>query len=193
MAMTYEKPHKVDKSRCQRILRLIASTLNPKVWAHGIKVLNYYSHTHVAELKKATLGKNVRMSPMASFANAQNLYIGDRARIGANVSLWAGPDRGRIVLGADTMIGPNVMITAANYRFNDGSPVTSQAMDEADVILGTDVWIGAGATILPGAKIGNSVIIGAGAVVRGEVPENAILAGNPAKIISTRFKETGDV
>ncbi|AEI96549.1 hypothetical protein RLO149_p630410 (plasmid) [Roseobacter litoralis Och 149] len=154
---------------------------------HGIKVLNYYGHTHVSERRKATLGRDVRISPMASFANAQNLIIKNRARIGANVSLWAGPGRGRIVIGEDTMIGPNVMVTAANYRFNDGSPVTSQAMDESDTIIGDDVWIGHGATILPGAKIGDGAVIGAGAVVRGEVSANAVLAGNPAKVVGSRL------
>ena len=190
--MSNEKPHKVDKSRSQRIWRLISSTLNPRVWAHGIKVLNYYSHTHVTELQKATLGKNVRMSPMASFANAQNLYIKDRARIGANVSLWAGPGRGKIVIGEDTMIAPNVMVTAANYRFNDGSPITSQTMDEGDITIGDDVWIGHGVTILPGAKIGDGAVIGAGAVVRGEVPANAVLTGEPAKVVGARFIQSAE-
>ena len=45
------------------------------------------------------------------------------------------------------------MITAAGYRFNDGSPVTRQLMDEQDVVLGADVWLGARAIVLPGVRI----------------------------------------
>ena len=49
--------------------------------------------------------------------------------------------------------------------------------------MGNDVWIGAGATILPGARIGDGVIVGAGAVVGGTVPPYTVVAGNPARVI----------
>lgn len=58
-----------------------------------------------------------------------------------------------------------------------------------DTIIGNDVWIGTGTTILPGARIGDGVIIGAGSVVRGEIPPFSIVAGNPAQIIRRRFEE----
>ncbi|MEM9577591.1 MAG: CatB-related O-acetyltransferase [Pseudomonadota bacterium] len=57
-----------------------------------------------------------------------------------------------------------------------------------DTTLGHDVWIGQGARILPGATIGNGVIIGAGSVVAGTVPDYAVVAGNPARIVRTRFE-----
>lgn len=59
----------------------------------------------------------------------------------------------------------------------------------ADTVIGHDVWIGHGALILPGARIGNGVIVGAGAVVRGEVPDYAVIAGNPARVVRMRFSE----
>jgi probable biosynthetic protein (TIGR04098 family) len=73
------------------------------------------------------------------------------------------------------MIGPNAMLTAANYRFNDGSPINDQPMDEADIVIGRDVWIGAGAIVLPGTQIGDGAVIGAGAVVRGRIEPGAIV------------------
>jgi carbonic anhydrase/acetyltransferase-like protein (isoleucine patch superfamily) len=51
------------------------------------------------------------------------------------------------------------------------------------------VWIGLGATILPGARIGDGVIVGAGAVVRGTVPPYAVVAGNPGRVVRQRFDE----
>lgn len=60
------------------------------------------------------------------------------------------------------------MITAASYRFNEGQPVTRQPMDEADIVIGDDVWIGTRGIVLSGA------IIGAGALVREDVPPMAI-------------------
>ncbi|SHE92920.1 virginiamycin A acetyltransferase [Litoreibacter ascidiaceicola] len=56
-----------------------------------------------------------------------------------------------------------------------------------DTVVGNDVWIGQGARILPGARIGSGAIIGAGSVVAGEVPDYAIYAGNPARLVRMRF------
>ena len=55
-----------------------------------------------------------------------------------------------------------------------------------DVIIGNDVWIGGRVIILPGVKVGNGAIIGAGAVVTKDVPEYAVVAGNPARILKYR-------
>ena len=56
-----------------------------------------------------------------------------------------------------------------------------------DMVIGHDCWIGHGALILPGAELGHGVIVGAGAVVTGRVPDFAIVAGNPARIVRMRF------
>jgi virginiamycin A acetyltransferase len=57
----------------------------------------------------------------------------------------------------------------------------------SDTIVGHDCWIGRGATLLPGAELGCGVIVGAKAVVRGKVPDYAIVAGNPAVVVRMRF------
>lgn len=59
--------------------------------------------------------------------------------------------------------------------------------DTRDTTVGHDVWIGYGALVLPGATIGNGAIIGAGSVVRGTVPDYAIVTGNPAQVVRLRF------
>jgi acetyltransferase-like isoleucine patch superfamily enzyme len=183
------KVHKTTRTLPQRVLRLLWSVLNPRNAAHMFKILNYYSYTHVTELRQVTRGKGVVVAPTVSFANGRNITIGDRSRIGANVSLWAGPGQGRIVIGPDALFAPNVMLTAASYRFNDGSPVTTQAMDEGDIIVGADVWLGYGVVVLPGITIGDRAILAAGAIVTKDVPRNAIVGGNPAKVIGTRKLE----
>ena len=58
-----------------------------------------------------------------------------------------------------------------------------------DTTVGNDVWIGQGATLLPGATLGNGVIVGAGAVVAGTVPDYAVVAGNPARVVKLRFSD----
>ncbi|RMC37380.1 CatB-related O-acetyltransferase [Paracoccus alkanivorans] len=62
-----------------------------------------------------------------------------------------------------------------------------QISDLPDTIIGHDVWLGDGAVILPGTRIGDGVIVGARAVVSGEIPDYAIVAGNPARIVRMRF------
>lgn len=61
------------------------------------------------------------------------------------------------------------------------------APDTRDTVVGHDVWLGYGALVCPGARIGNGVFVGAGAVVRGTVPDYAVVAGNPARIVRMRF------
>ena len=185
--MTDQQPaHKVRLTRAQRFRRLLAATFDPRAWGHALKVVNYYNYTHVIELRKITRGRNVVISPLASFGNGQNITLGDRCRIGANCYLWAGPGTGRIILKDDVMLGPGVMMSAANYRFNDGTPVTDQAMKEADIVIGRDVWIGYGAVILAGAVIGDGSVISAATVVRGTIPPFSIVAGNPATVVGSR-------
>ncbi len=191
--MTPPKAHKPRLSRGQRFLRLLGSIFDPRAIGHMAKIVNFYNTTHVVELRQARRGTGLHISPTASFANGRNIEIGNRVHIGAGSFVWAGPGRGRIILGDDALIAPGVMLTAANYRFNDGSPINDQAMDEADITIGRDVWLGYGAVVLAGASIGDGAIVGAGAVVRDSIPPGAIVAGNPARVIGQRTIRTGDV
>lgn len=61
--------------------------------------------------------------------------------------------------------------------------------DTRDTVIGHDVWFGADAMVLPGTRIGNGVIVGAGAVVRGDIPDYAVIAGNPAQVLKMRFPQ----
>ncbi|MFD1882178.1 CatB-related O-acetyltransferase [Paracoccus pacificus] len=63
----------------------------------------------------------------------------------------------------------------------------AQMTDLPDTVIGHDVWLGDGVTVLPGARIGCGVIVGAGSVVRGALPDYCIAAGNPARVIRMRF------
>lgn len=172
--------------KAARAWRLIRSVLDPRAWAHVLMLINYYNYTHVAPRRQLTVGPGAAISPNVVFANPERISIGRGCRIGARCYLWAGPHAGRIIIGDDVLFGPDVMLTAAGYRYNDGHPVTRQPMDEADVMIGDDVWFGARAIVLPGARIGDGAIIGAGALVRGEIPPMSVAVGAPARVVARR-------
>ncbi|MEM7470467.1 MAG: acyltransferase [Pseudomonadota bacterium] len=184
-AALLERP-KTAKGPRKRALRAMLSVCDPRAWMHLLKLVNYYNHTHVTPRRALSCGPGTAISPTASFSNAHNIALGAGCHIGAHCALWAGEHRGAIAAGDNLLLGPNVMITAASYRFNDGTPVTRQPMREATVRIGRDVWIGTGAVILPGAEIGDGAIIGARAVIRGVVPAYAVMAGPAPEQISTR-------
>ncbi|WP_299349756.1 CatB-related O-acetyltransferase [uncultured Shimia sp.] len=77
------------------------------------------------------------------------------------------------------------------YPFPIFDPDNMEAFqpDTRDTVIGNDVWIGYGALILPGAEIGHGAIIGAGSVVRGTVPDYAIVTGNPGQVARKRFDD----
>ena len=162
---------KTRVSQRARAWRFTKAMLDPTALAHRFKLLSYYNYTHMRELCKLHLRRHVAISPTVSFANGHNVVIGNRVNVGAHSSLWAGPEKARIALGDDVLIAPGVMMTATNYRFNDGSPITHQALKEADIVVDNNVWIGDG------------VVVGAGAVVRGKVPARTIVANPPAPVV----------
>ena len=93
-------------------------------------------------------------------------------------------DDADIYIGDHTMFGPNVTVVTASHAFSPALRLF-QAEYNKPVHIGKSVWIGAGAIILPGITIGDGAIVGAGAVVTHDVPSNAIVVGNPARILRT--------
>ena len=97
--------------------------------------------------------------------------------------------RESITVGESVLISSYVYIGAGNHGASDlETPVMEQEMESAGgVVIGDNAWIGAKATILDGVTIGRDAIVGAHSLVRENVPDRAIVAGTPAKII--RFRE----
>ena len=88
--------------------------------------------------------------------------------------------RNGIVIGKNVWIGPNVSLISMNHNTND----YEQYIKDSPIIIGDNCWIGASVIILPGVKLGNHIVVGAGSVVTKSFSGNNILvAGNPAKKI----------
>ena len=94
---------------------------------------------------------------------------------------------GGVSIGDNTILGNYVSIHSENHNFKDRStPIRLQGVNRKGIKIGSDCWIGAKATILDGADIGNGCIVAAGAVVRGKIPPYSIIGGVPAKVIKER-------
>ncbi len=137
-------------------------------------------------------------------ASINGLRTGDRGKIRDFTILFGGPDK-PVTIGDDFFIGTHcyingvagltigdrVTIAHGAMIFTDSGPNTSPLLQErfpitsAPVVIGDDVWIAAGAKILPGVTIGSRCVIGAGSVVKDNVPDGSIMGGVPAKLIDT--------
>lgn len=111
-----------------------------------------------------------------------NVDVGMGTFIGHQV-LIAGSDEGRISIGNYVDIAPRVTILSGSHCIDmEGLRAAGEGVG-MDVVIGDGVWIGANSTILPGVKIGEKSVIGAGSVVVDDIPAMSIAVGNPCKPI----------
>ena len=139
------------------------------------------------------IGENVSLG-YSTYIRVSGSYrsIGNRIKIGNNVGLgthgYYGCGVGYLTIGNDCIFGNYVSIHPESHNYEDNVlPIRLQGVSSVGgVCIGNNCWIGAKATILDGTKIGDGCIIAAGAVVKGEFPDNVIIGGVPAKIIKHR-------
>ncbi|MDO8390021.1 MAG: DapH/DapD/GlmU-related protein [Actinomycetota bacterium] len=107
--------------------------------------------------------------------------IGDRCLIGKGSGIVG---HFSIDIGDDVWTGHHVYITDQNHGYEDITvPISQQTQPEQAVSIGNGSWLGYGTVVLPGAKIGEHVTIGANSVVTGEIPSFSVAVGAPAKVI----------
>ena len=147
-------------------------------WIKPIGKISKYIRMCCGKLILEHCGDNVNIYPKAEFSSS--VELGDNSDIGSKAKL-----NGKVIIGNDVIMGPEVIVYTSNHAF-DRLDIAIKYQGNTEirpVIIGDGCWIGARTIILPGVKIGKNSIIGAGAVVTKNVPENAIVGGNPAKII----------
>lgn len=149
--------------------------------------------------------------PANTIFNEHYIHIGSQTMIGPNITLSAGMAPGQVCLsdpvvrigdrcligkgsgivghfgitiGDDVWTGHHVYITDQNHGYEDVTlPISRQTMPEREVVIGDGSWIGHGSVVLPGARIGRHVAIGANSVVTGDIPDFSVAVGSPARVV----------
>ncbi|MCJ7670909.1 MAG: acyltransferase, partial [Acidimicrobiia bacterium] len=121
------------------------------------------------------------VSPAHDLGAVEIVTIGDRCLIGKGSGIVG---HERVVIGDDVFTGHHVYITDANHGYEDPDlPIGQQFAPPRPVSIGEGSWLGHGTIVLPGATIGRHVVVGAGSVVTGDLPDFSVAVGNPARVI----------
>jgi acetyltransferase-like isoleucine patch superfamily enzyme len=191
--------------------RSLAQRAVHKAWAWAQRAGSVTAE-HPAGLRFGSIGEATRLAfPLGTVFGEPWIHLGSYCIIAEQVTLTAGlmpdldlgPDpilrigdgvvlgRGShviadttVTIGSDCYFGPYVYVTSTNHSYDDPhQPIGRQWPRMEPVEIGPGCWIGTGAVILPGARIGRNVVVAAGAVVRGTVPDHAVVAGAPARVV----------
>ena len=151
------------------------------------KIRNYYIQRQLrkAHLDDVVLGPELNRN--FEVRHPENLFIGKHSVLSGDCFINA---LGGVKIGSNCHIAKGLTVYSHNHNWHSEEfvPYDSRSILRP-VTIGDCVWIGCNVTIAPGTKIGNGVIISSGAVVFGEVPDCAIVRGNPAEIVGYRDKE----
>ena len=113
--------------------------------------------------------------------NGKNIRVGDDFLANYHVTIL---DRATVTFGDSVLIAPGTVITTVNHAL-DPEKRRASICTARPIVNGSNVWIGANCTILPGVTVGDDAVIAAGAVVRSDVPPRAVVGGVPARVLKT--------
>lgn len=154
--------------KIEKIIRLIIRSIRQKYW----------------KCRLHSCGDNFVCCSGVIIRSARKVSIGNNVRIGEKSYLNG---RGKLTIGNNVLTGPNIFIWTSNHNYYcpELLPYDTKPDDRA-VTIKDNVWIGAQSKIVPGITIGEGAVIAMGAVVTKDVPDCAVVGGNPAKIIKYR-------
>lgn len=149
-----------------------------------LKFLIYFKYRKF-RFKKEGINCNYK-SINSKFLFADKISLGDNVWLGSKTEL---DGAGEIEIGDGVIFGPEICVYSRTHNF-DSSDLNALPFDNvvimSKVVINDYVWIGRRVIILPGVTIGKAAIVGAGAVVAKDVPDYAVVVGNPAKVVKYR-------
>lgn len=130
------------------------------------------------ELTGEPVGEHFRLVPPFYADCGRNIRVGARVFINQNCTFYS---LAPIAIGDDVLIGPNVSLVTSEHPV---APSQRRAgLLGKPIVVGNNVWIAAGVTVIGGVTIGENSVVAAGSVVTKDVPANTLVAGNPARVV----------
>jgi maltose O-acetyltransferase len=125
------------------------------------------------------VGQGILIEPPFYCDYGSNITLGDKVYLNFNCIIL---DPAPVNIGHHVLMGRSVQIYTATHPMSASERATSQEMARG-IDIGSDVWLGGGAIICPGVRIGSRSVIGAGSVVTRDIPEDVFAAGNPCRVL----------
>ena len=164
-----------------KVLKLYRCSLFRRLTKCKCENLNIFGKIYVIN-KNIECGKNCLIMPGVQFFGDGKIILGDRVSIGNNTILYSSKGGGGITIGNNVQIAAHSYIIDSDHGTKAGELIVSQPNTVSPVVVEDDVWISAGCKVLKGSAIRRGAVIGAASLVKGEIPENAIAVGIPAKV-----------
>ena len=181
-----------DRSNLERMLAgdlYVAD--DPRILAaqqRAVRLAGEYAAAYATDVEAAqsiarelvgSLGVDAHIRPPLFVDYGSYLSVGDRTFVNYNLTAL---DVAPITVGADCQLGPNVQLLTPTHPL-EPKPRRDKLEAAKPITIGDNVWVGAGAIVLPGVTIGDDAVIGAGAVVTRDIPAGVLALGNPARVI----------
>lgn len=159
----------------------IRNIVNPSVHKiHHKAIIRSNTRLDVFPFKKFSVGEKSIIEDFSLIANAcGDVIIGKKVLIGAGSKIT-----GPVTFGDNILLAQNVVMSGLNHDFEDiATPIVQQGFSVKTIFVEDGAWIGAGAIITAGVRIGKNSVVGAGSVVTKDVPDYSVAVGNPAKVV----------
>ncbi len=161
------------------VWRLLGLRTAPDARWRGIPKIR--EHARIEHPRGVCLGRDVSLRPYSFLRSVPGrivigagTYVGDFTIINARES---------VLIGAKVTIGPFCFVTDANHLTDRQAPIQEQGWRAKEVVIGDDVWLGAGVKVLAGVRLGEGAVVGAGSVVTRDVDPYHVVAGVPARVV----------
>jgi maltose O-acetyltransferase len=158
---------KAERRRARELLRRFNRTGSPR---EGQAILDQLL---------GQIGPGSTIEPPFYCSYGRNIRIGDHVFLSVSCTIL---DSNEVRIGHHVMIGPAVQIYTAAHLLQAEARIQGWEVARP-VVVEENVWLGGGAILLPGVRVGRNAVVGAGAVVSRDVPDSTVVAGNPARVI----------
>jgi acetyltransferase-like isoleucine patch superfamily enzyme len=180
--MSHEDGTRFIYSRTPESAAMVANVKRAMAITATLNRLTFNDADEVRALFSQLIGKKVDESflliPPFYAAGGDEIRVGRNVFVNQNCTFY---DLGGLDIADDVMIGPNVSLITAGHPL---APSQRRSITIGKpIVIGRNVWIAAGATIIGGVTVGENAVVAAGSVVTKDVPPNTLVGGNPARVI----------